>query len=475
MCLRAICHYEFCGEQPYSYILYFCVDVNKGKCKSIHTVTYPVQDICPECYMLDDPRISEGFNPASLKAFEERWKFELAHFEELNALEGIDGIFARAEEYKRERVKEGERESLLVFCSELNRDVIRHLERLVNERLLTYTWSNVLNGRGQEISRERRLTILQVKAMPEMGKLRNAINAGAPWVTTVVTDPALLKEYCVICKMEPLSSKTTVQLPCSHMYHEECLKLCVETLTCPYCRSKEARGTEPKLAVPTVGPITDWLFAIHPFDRRDLRRPSPTWEENEALTDIYNDARDKAFKLSEPLGPLYRKLSGIRQRTELLERKIEPSFFDVVRKNSHNLSEAQVGRIRHAQGHNEERSVEVDHYGRKHFEAIGKVNQFDYTDFIRRNNVYQEWIYAKYLDSDEKKKQVSGKTLDALYAPLEFLPSEDVSELASLRIDEEEVVRTFYEAVDQWRVAIYARQTAEEDWTIYFGENEDEF
>ncbi|APA15872.1 predicted protein [Sclerotinia sclerotiorum 1980 UF-70] len=493
MCLRAICHYEFCNQQPYSYVVYTCVDAYKGKCKSIHSSTYTVQDFCPECYMLNDPRLSEGCNPDSLKGFEERWKFELAHFEELNALEDIDGIFARAEAYKKERVKEeGERESLFVFCSEiLNRDVIRHLERLVNERLLMYFWSNVLNGRGDDISRERRLTILQLhqalqyarlftsiqrraRAMQETGKLRNSINAGAPWITTVVTDPALLQDDCGICKMEPLSSMKVVELPCNHTYHEECLKKCVEILTCPYCRSKEARGEEPRLAVPTAGPIPDWLFAIHPFQRRDLPRPSLTWKETEALTDIYNDALNKVAKSSEPLHLLYRIIAGTRQRIDTLERKIEGSFFDNIRKNSHHLTESQIGRIRQAQGHNEERSVEVDYYARKHFEALGKTNDFDDTDFVHRNNLYQEWIYAKYLDSDEKKKQASGKTLDRYYSTLKFLSSDDVKELSSLRVDEEEAARAFYEAVDQWRVAIYAKQTAEENWTIFFGENEDE-
>ncbi|KAJ8060684.1 hypothetical protein OCU04_010989 [Sclerotinia nivalis] len=442
--------------------------------------------------MLDDPRIAEGFNPTARQEFEDRWRFELAHFEELNALEDIDGIFARADAFKRKSIKEEERESPFVFCSSgiLSRDVIQHLERLLYGRLLTYFWSNVLNGRGQEISRERRMIIIQLQqallysrlftdiqhqamANGDMGKLRQSINAGAPWITTVVTDPALLDEDCTICKMERLSSRKTVRLPCNHMYHEDCLKRCVEIATCPYCRSKEARGEEPKISAPAAGPIPEWLFAIHPFHRRDIRRPSLTYEEIEALTGIYNDASDKAWKLSEPLEPHYRKLSGIRQRIDILERKIEGSFFDIVQKKLDKLPDAQVEMIRQAQRLNDGMKLKVNYWGLQHFKAIGRTNQFDKTDFVHRLNLYQEWIYAKYLDSDEKKKQASGKALDEVYAPLKFLSSDDLLELSSLRLDEEDAVKTLYTAVDQWRVAIYARQAAEENWSIYLGDNED--
>ncbi|KAF7877459.1 hypothetical protein EAF04_001136 [Stromatinia cepivora] len=415
--------------------------------------------------MLDDPRITAGFNNSTARQeFKDRWEFELDRFEGLNALADIDGIFTRADAFKREYIKEEERQGLFVFCSseKLSRDVIQHLERLVDGRLLTYFWFNVMNGREQEILRERRIIILQLRqalhynrlftdiqrranATNNIGQLRLSIGAGAPWITTVVTDPAVLDEDCGICRSDPFSNRTTVKLPCNHMFHEDCLKLCTEIPSCPYCRSKEARGAEPKLSAPTAGPMPQWLFTIDPFHRHEILRhpslqPRLTYDEIDALAGIFNDARDRALKLFEALEPHHRKLSDIRQRIDILERKIEGSVFDIDQNKFDKLADAQLEMIRQAQRLNEEMGTDVNYFAREHFGAVGGTDRF---------------------------REASGKAFDEVYATLKFLSSDDLLELSSLRLDEEDAAKKFYEAVDQWRVGVYARHAAEENWNLY--------
>lgn len=62
----------------------------------------------------------------------------------------------------------------------------------------------------------------------------------------VVRSKSIEVEKCVICQ-EPLSVRASVNLPCSHMFHSNCvatLRKSDISQSCPVCRSSATKGTE---------------------------------------------------------------------------------------------------------------------------------------------------------------------------------------------------------------------------------------
>ncbi|TGO33797.1 hypothetical protein BHYA_0226g00040 [Botrytis hyacinthi] len=445
--------------------------------------------------MVEDPTASLP-NQATVKRFGTEYEFDRLHFEDSNLPEKANAALNRAHTFIHMNFKPDVREDLDIFCSNkrLNLDVYNHLYLLVFQQLLPHLWLTVRAGRAQEISREHRIIILQLrqavlrdlafnsaeniyKEKKEEGKWRQAMGADAPLIAEVCVNPST--DRCMIC-LESLNSGLCLNLKCNHTYHKACLEQMVEFKGCAICRDG-CRGPLPDISVENDGPWPEWLQAIAPFQRPRvheelLAQTPPTDNEISVLEAAFNQAQERTAKLYESVLRNQQDLSNARFKVEGVEYEMKEGASNIseLEWDSHNSRmSAGVGKGKESIRESYKRyaqmlyvkRLEVMDYEFDHIKSIEEYNKLPSNPTQELNHrLYRkkEWVGARSLYYTQQRKQTIGQALESVY--FNILPFDDTYNHRILREEEGEVEERLSQSEHLWRQSIVARDDAKDRW-----------
>ncbi|TGO50705.1 hypothetical protein BOTNAR_0383g00040 [Botryotinia narcissicola] len=450
--------------------------------------------------MVADPTISLP-NQVTVKKFGTEYEFDQRHFEDSNLREKADAALNRAHAFIHINFEPNLRDDLDIFCSNkrLNLDVYNHLYLLVFQQLLPHLWLTVRAGRAQEIPREHRIIILQLrqavlrdlafnsaestyKEKKEEGKWRQAMGADAPLIAEVCVNPST--DRCMIC-LESLNSEPCLKLKCNHTYHEACLVQMVEFKGCAICRD-ECRGPLPDISVENDGPWPEWLQAIAPFQRPRvqeelLAQPPPTDIEISGLEAAFKQTQERTAELYESVLRNQQDLSNARFKAERIEYEmtegasnISGSEWDIY--NSRMVAGFGMGREsprdafkRYSQMLYSKR-LEVMDYEFDHIKSLKEYNKLpsDPTEELNHRIYRQkEWVGARCLYYTQQRKQLIGQALESVY--FNILPHKDTWNHRYRREEEGESEEKLSQSEHLWRQSIVAQDDAKDrlDFALY--------
>ncbi|TGO22595.1 hypothetical protein BPAE_0162g00310 [Botrytis paeoniae] len=493
MCLRTMCHYTLCDQTPYSWIIQSCKPL--GICERILTKGFRLVDFCPECYMVEDSTTTLA-NKSAVKKFGVEYEFDRLHFEESNLPEKANAVLNRAHAFVNMNFEPDARDNLDIFCSNerLNADVYSHLYLLVFQQLLPHLWLTVRAGRAQEIPREHRIIILQLrqamfrdvafyyaeahyKGIEEEGKWRKAMGAHAPMIAEACVNPSA--DDCMIC-LFPKNEGPCLTLNCSHTYHKDCLELMVEFNGCAICR-QECRGPLPNISVEKGGPWPEWLEAIAPFQRLRvqeelLEQPPPTNEEISELEASFDQTQRRTAELYESVLRSQLNLSYARfsvQSTEhyMKEAASNISELEWVEHNSRMAAGVGEGQesikdlwTRYEQMLYMKRLEVMDHEFDhiKSLEEYNKLPSDPTQELNHRISRRKEWAGARALYYAQKRKNTLGIALESVY--FNILIFDYTWDLRNSREKEGEAEERLSQSEHLWRQSIATRDDAKDRW-----------
>ncbi|TGO08372.1 hypothetical protein BTUL_0212g00110 [Botrytis tulipae] len=450
--------------------------------------------------MVEDPTTSLP-NQVTVKNFGTEYEFDRLHFEDSNLREKANGALNRAHAFIHMNFEPNVRDDLDIFYSNkrLNLDVYNHLYLLVFQQLLPHLWLTVRAGRAQEIPREHRIIILQLrqallrdlafnsaentyKEKKEEGKWRQAMGADAPLIAEVCVNPST--DRCMIC-LESLNSGPCLNLKCNHTYHEACLVQMVEFKGCAICRD-ECRGPLPDITVENDGPWPEWLQAIAPFQRPRvqeelLAQPPPTDIEISGLEAAFNQTQERTAELYESVLRNQQDLSNARFKAERIEYEMTEAASNISEPewDAHNSRMiAAVGEGKESQREIYKRysrmlyskRLEVMDYEFDHIKSLKEYNKLpsDPTEELNHRIYRQkEWVGARCLYYTQGRKQTIGQALESVY--FNILPNEDTWSHCYRREEEGEAEKKLSQSEHLWRQSIVARDDAKDrlDFALY--------
>ncbi|KAF7914711.1 uncharacterized protein EAE98_011410 [Botrytis deweyae] len=445
--------------------------------------------------MLEDPTASLP-NQVAVKRFGEEYEFDRLHFEDSNLPEKANAALNRARTFVNMNFEPDVRYDLDIFCSNkrLNLDVYSHLHLLVFQQLLPHLWLTVRAGRAQEIPREHRIIILQLrqailrdlafnsaennyKEKKEEGKWRQAMGADAPLIAEVCVNPST--DRCMIC-LESLNSRVCLKLKCNHTYHKDCLALMAEFKGCAICRD-ECRGPLPDISVENDGPWPEWLQAIAPPQRPRvqeelLAQPPPTDEEISGLEAAFNQTQKRTAELYESVLSNQQDLLNARLKVEgseysMKEKASKISDLEWDEHNSRmavNLGEGKEPISETYKRYEQSlyvKRLEVMDRELDHIISLEEYNRLpsDPTQEVNHRIYRQkEWVGARSLYYTQQRKQVLGQALESVY--YNILSFDDTYNLSFLREEEGEAEERLSQSEHLWRQSIVARDDAKDRW-----------
>lgn len=313
MCLECRLHYAECSHAIT--ILSPCPGAT-NYCRRMVKYEFPVENFCPRCYLLPDPRDTELHDRREGQYY--AYGVERYNNDETAQAEAERLILQSNSLTGNESVINGE---FIFGTNILSNKAEELLECMLHKYILPYFWSHI-DDRGEHFEMARSL-LLRLQSAYYICLIRSTADirldcdewCAAYGVTArAIFEPLSsnitgdhMNETCPICRDDTPQEENDklVKTSCGHIFHQSCLETNAQFRhTCPICRSNICGPYPPvpdyNMGGPGVGDTPAWLSQLAQLvDHQPQRSPDLTVSTNRILrTDMDHimTERNKAFE-----------------------------------------------------------------------------------------------------------------------------------------------------------------------------------